>query len=97
MSIRLVPVVVWLYLTAVHTMPAFSLSLAHQHSSSRLQHPDYSPLASALSFIVSTTILDLTISKFNSWTTNLRKQYNFIRFKILERYIKLKNRNYIID
>jgi hypothetical protein len=29
--------------------------------------------------------------------TNLRKQSNFIWFKILERYIKLENINYIID
>jgi hypothetical protein len=52
----------------------------------------YNPLALAFSLPVSTTI-----SEFNSWITNLRKQSNFIRFKILECYIKLENRNYIID
>jgi hypothetical protein len=57
----------------------------------------YSLLASAFSLSVSTIIPDLIISKFNSWITNLRKQSNFVRFKILERYIKLKNRNYIIN
>jgi hypothetical protein len=97
LPLRLVPVVVWLYLILTHATSAFSLPLTHQRSSSRLQHPGYSPSASAFSLPVITTIPDLTISEFNSWRTNLRKQYNFIRFKILERYIKLENRNYIID
>jgi hypothetical protein len=52
-------------------------------------------VTSAFSLPVSNTISDLTILEFNSWTTNLRKQSNFIRFKILEPYIKLENRNYI--
>jgi hypothetical protein len=76
---KLVLVVVWLYLTLIRTTSAFSLPLAHYGSNSRLQLPDYSPSASAFSLPVSTTILE-----FNSWTTNLRKQSNFIRFKILE-------------
>jgi hypothetical protein len=78
-------------------MSAFSLSLTQHGSSSRLQHPGYNPSASAFSLSVSTTILDLTILEFNLWTTNLRKKSNFIKFKILERYIKLETRNYIID
>jgi hypothetical protein len=36
-------------------------------------------------------------SEFNLWIMNFKKQYKFIQFKILERYIKLENRNYIID
>jgi hypothetical protein len=90
--LRLVPLVVRLYLTLAHTTSAFSLPLTHYGSSSRLQLPGYNPSASTFSLPVSTTI-----SEFNSWTTNLRKQSNFIRFKILEWYIKLENRNYIID
>jgi hypothetical protein len=72
--VRLVPVVVWLYLTLVHAMSAFSLSLAHQRSSSRLQHSSYNPSASAFSFPVSTTIPNLTILEFIFWTIKLRKQ-----------------------
>jgi hypothetical protein len=56
-----------------------------------------SSVTSAFSLPISIIILDLTISKFISWTTNLRKHTNFIRFQILKRYIKLENRNYIID
>jgi hypothetical protein len=76
--IRLVLVVIWLYLTLIYVTSAFSLLLAHYYFSSRLQLSGYSPSASAFSLPVSTTILDLTISEFNLWTTNLRKQYNFI-------------------
>jgi hypothetical protein len=36
-GIRLVPVVVWLYLTLTHAMSAFSLPLTHYGSSSSLQ------------------------------------------------------------
>jgi hypothetical protein len=79
------------------TSHQISLSLTHYGSSSRLQLLGYSPSISAFSLPVSTTIPDLTILEFNSWTTNLRKKSNFIRFKILERYKKLENRNYIID
>jgi hypothetical protein len=39
---------------------------------------------------VNIIISDLTILEFNSWTMNLRKKSNFIQFKIMERYIKLK-------
>jgi hypothetical protein len=39
---------------------------------------------SAFSFPVSNTILDLTISEFILWTTNLRKYTNFIRLQILK-------------
>jgi hypothetical protein len=52
---------------------------------------------SAFSLSVSSTILDLTISEFISWATNLRKHNNFIRLQILKRYIEHENRNYIID
>jgi hypothetical protein len=52
---------------------------------------------SAFSLPISTTIPDLTISEFILWTMNLRKHTNFIRLQILKRYIKLENRNYIID
>jgi hypothetical protein len=37
--IRLVPVVIWLYLTLAHATLAFSLPLIHYVSSSRLQLP----------------------------------------------------------
>jgi hypothetical protein len=70
----MVPVVTWLYLTLAHAMLAFSLLLAHQLSSSRLQHPCYIPSASAFSLPVSTTISDLTFLEFIFWTTKLRKQ-----------------------
>jgi hypothetical protein len=76
--IRLVLVVIWLYLTLIYVTSAFSLLLAHYYFSSRLQLSGYSSSASAFSLPVSTTISDLTISEFNLWTTNLRKQYNFI-------------------
>jgi hypothetical protein len=96
-GVRLVPLIIWSYLTLTHVTPGFSLPLIHQCSSNRLQHPGYILSVSVFSLSVSTTIPDLTILEFNSWTTNLRKQSNFIRFKILEQYIKLENRNYIID
>jgi hypothetical protein len=47
---------------------------------------------SALSFLVSTTI-----SEFILWITNLRKRTNFIQLQILKQYIKLEDRNFIID
>jgi hypothetical protein len=72
--IRLVPVVTGLYLTLIHTTSAFSLALADYGFSSRLQLSDYSPSTSTFSLPVSTTIPDLTISKFILWITNLRKQ-----------------------
>jgi hypothetical protein len=90
-------VVALLYLNLTHATSAFSLPLTHYGSSNRLHLPGYTPSASAFSLQVSTTIPDLTILEFNLCPTNLRKQSNFIRFKILERYIKLENRNYIID
>jgi hypothetical protein len=58
---------------------------------------DQATTTSVLSLPISTTIPDLTISEFISWTTNLRKHTNFIRLQFLKRYIKLENRNYIID
>jgi hypothetical protein len=67
-------VVSGLYLILAHATSAFSLPLTHYGSSSRVQLSGYSPLALAFSLPVSTTILDLTISKFISRTTNLRKQ-----------------------
>jgi hypothetical protein len=63
-----------MYLTLAHAMLAFSLSLTLQRSSSRLQHPGYSPSASAFSLRVSITIPDLTILEFIFCTTKLRKQ-----------------------
>jgi hypothetical protein len=72
-------VVVWLYLTFVHVTSVFSFplgypnllgnkrlgcGLAHQRSSSRLQHSGYSPSASAFSLLIITTIPDFTILEF---------------------------------
>jgi hypothetical protein len=74
LSIRLVFVVVGLYLILIHAMSVFSLPLTHYGFSSRLQLSGYSQLASAFSLPVSIIILNLTISEFISWTTNLRKQ-----------------------
>jgi hypothetical protein len=71
---RLISVVVWLYLTFTYGTSAFSLPLAHYSSNIRLQHLGYSPLASAFSLLISTTIPDLTILEFIFWTTKLRKQ-----------------------
>jgi hypothetical protein len=85
------------YPTLAYITSAFFLYLIHYGSSNRLQFSGYRLSASAFSLTVSTIILDLIISEFNLWTTNLRKQSNFIRFKILELYKKLENRNYIID
>jgi hypothetical protein len=67
LPIRLVPVVVWLYLTLVHVTSALSLPLTHQRSSSKLQHSGYSPSTSAFSLLISTTIPDFTILEFIFW------------------------------
>jgi hypothetical protein len=81
-------VVVWLYLTFIHVTSVFSFpltypnllgnkrlgcGLAHQRSSSSLQHLGYSPSASAFSLLIITTIPDFTILEFIVWTTKLRK------------------------
>jgi hypothetical protein len=55
-------------------MSDFSPPLTYHGSSSRLHLSGYSTLVSAFSLSVSTTIPDLTISEFISWTMNLRKQ-----------------------
>jgi hypothetical protein len=72
--VSLVSVVIGLYLTLIHVTSASSLPLAHYGFSSRLQLSGYSPSASVFSLSACTTISDLTISKFISRTTNLRKQ-----------------------
>jgi hypothetical protein len=92
---RLLPTLFTLIPDRNKAIRASAVSLAG--SSNRLQFSGYRLSASAFSLTVSTIILDLIISEFNLWTTNLRKQSNFIRFKILELYKKLENRNYIID
>ncbi len=80
--LRLVPVVVWLYLTLAHATSAFSLPLAHYGSSSRLQLPSCSPSASAFSLLISTTIPDLTISEFILRITNLRKKCRRVKKRV---------------
>jgi hypothetical protein len=71
--LRLVSVVVLLYLTLAYVTSDFFLHAVHYGSSSRLQLPGYNSSASSFSLSVSITILNLIISEFNSWTTNLRK------------------------
>jgi hypothetical protein len=63
------------YLTLDHTTSVFSLPFDYQRSSSNLHQPTtFSPQSHQHSLSVSTTIPDLTILEFISWTANLRKQ-----------------------